>query len=51
VSRERCWSDDWVLDLDLKSFVDSLVLKAVAHHTDLQWILLYLDRGSKRRFS
>ena len=30
---------DWALDLDLKSFFDSLdhslVLKAVAHHTDL----------------
>ena len=37
---------DWVLDLDLKSFFDSLdhalVLKAVAHHTDLRWILLYV---------
>src|SRR6266511_3356136 len=41
--RRRCWRYDGVLDLDLKSFFDSLdhslVLKAVAHHTDLRWIL------------
>ena len=49
--RERCWKYDWVLDLDLKSFFDSLdhslVLKAVAHHTDLRWILLYVERWLK----
>jgi group II intron reverse transcriptase/maturase len=37
--------------LDLKSFFDSLdhslVLKAVAHHTDLRWILLYVERWLK----
>ena len=36
VCRERCWRADWVLDLDIRSFFDSvpweLVLKAVAHH-------------------
>jgi RNA-directed DNA polymerase len=49
--RQRCWKYDWVLDLDLKSFFDSLdhslVLKAVAHHTDLRWILLYAERWLK----
>jgi RNA-directed DNA polymerase len=49
--RARCWKFDWVLDLDLKSFFDmldhSLVLKAVAHHTDLRWILLYVERWLK----
>jgi RNA-directed DNA polymerase len=48
VCRQRCWRYDWVLDLDLKSFFDSLshslVLKAVAHHTNLRWILLYVER-------
>src|SRR5450631_3061038 len=48
VCRERCWRQDWVLDLDLKSFFDTvphdLVLKAVAHHTDLRWVLLYVER-------
>ena len=51
VCRERCWRQDWVLDLDLKSFFDSvswdLVLKAVAHHTDQRWILLYVERWLK----
>jgi RNA-directed DNA polymerase len=51
VCRQRCWKYDWALDLDLKSFFDSLdhslVLKAVAHHTDLRWILLYVERWLK----
>jgi RNA-directed DNA polymerase len=51
VCRERCWRQDWVLDLDLKSFFDSvpwdLTLKAVAHHTDQRWILLYVERWLK----
>ena len=51
VCRERCWRQDWVLDLDLKSFFDSvpwdLILKAVAHHTDLRWVLLYVERWLK----
>jgi RNA-directed DNA polymerase len=49
--RQRCWKYDWVLDLDLKSFFDSLdhslVLRSVAHHTDLRWILLYVERWLK----
>ena len=49
--RQRCWSYDWVLDLDLKSFFDSLdhslVLRSVAAHTDLRWILLYVQRWLK----
>ena len=40
-----------LLDLDLKSFFDSLdhslVLKTVAHHTNLRWILLYVERWLK----
>src|SRR5436190_15796856 len=46
--RERCWGTDWVIDLDIKGFFDNLdhdlVLKAVAHHTDQRWILLYVQR-------
>ena len=49
--RQRCWRYDWALDLDLRSFFDSLnhslVLKAVAHHTNLRWILLYVERWLK----
>jgi RNA-directed DNA polymerase len=48
VCRERCWKYDWLVDLDLQSFFDSvdhsLVLKSVAAHTDQRWILLYVER-------
>jgi RNA-directed DNA polymerase len=49
--RERCWRTDWVIDLDIKGFFDNLdhdlVLKAVAHHTDQKWVLLYVRRWLK----
>ena len=48
VCRERCWRNDWVIDLDIRAFFDSvdhsLMLKAVARHTDQRWILLYVKR-------
>jgi RNA-directed DNA polymerase len=51
VCRARCWSDDWAIDLDVRSFFDSLdhrlVLRSVAHHTDERWILLYVERWLK----
>lgn len=51
VARRRCWKQDWVLDLDIRAFFDSvphdLLLKAVAHHTDLRWVLLYIERWLK----
>jgi RNA-directed DNA polymerase len=49
--RQRCWRYDWVIDLDLRSFFDSiswdLMLKAVSTHTDLPWVLLYVKRWLK----
>jgi RNA-directed DNA polymerase len=46
--RERCWKSDWVIDLDIKAFYDTiphhLILKAVAKHTQLKWLLLYVKR-------
>jgi RNA-directed DNA polymerase len=46
--RKRCWKFDWVIDLDIRKFFDSvphdLILRAVAHHTDQRWILLYVTR-------
>lgn len=46
--RERCWKSDWVVDLDVEAFFDSvdhqLMLKAVGHHTDQAWISLYVQR-------
>ena len=48
VTRRRCWRQDWILDLDVRAFFDSvphdLLLKAVAHHTDERWVLLYIKR-------
>lgn len=47
-ARERCWRQDWVIDLDIKGFFDSLdhdlIMKAVAWHTDNPWVLLYVKR-------
>jgi len=47
-ARQRCWKQAWVLDLDVRAFFDSvpheLMLKAVAHHTDQRWVLLYIQR-------
>lgn len=46
--RQRCWRYDWVIDLDVAAFFDSvdhdLLLKAVAHHTDQRWVVLYVQR-------
>jgi RNA-directed DNA polymerase len=51
VCRDRCWWQDWVVDLDLKSFFDSvphdLVLRAVARHSDRPFVLLYVERWLK----
>ena len=49
--RQRCLKKDWVVDLDVKAFFDSvswdLMLKAVARHTDSKWVLLYVERWLK----
>ncbi len=51
VCRERCWRSNWVIDLDIRAFFDSvpheLVLLAVRRHTDERWILLYVERWLK----
>jgi RNA-directed DNA polymerase len=51
VTRQRCFDKDWVIDLDIRAFFDSvdhdLLLKAVGHHTDEKWILLYIERWLK----
>jgi retron-type reverse transcriptase len=48
VTRQRCREQDWILDFDVRAFFDSvphdLLLKAVAHHTDERWVLLYIER-------
>ncbi len=51
VCRERCWRNDWVIDLDVRAFFDSVdhsrMLKAVQRHTDAKWVLLYVARWLK----
>ena len=47
-TRRRCWRRNWVIDLDIKGFFDNLdwnlVMRAVKRHTDVSWILLYVER-------
>ena len=48
VCRRRCWKTNWVIDLDIEKFFDSvprdLVVKAVEANTDLPWVVLYVKR-------
>ena len=49
--RERCWKYDWVLDMDISKFFDTidheLLMKAVKLHVHEKWILLYIERWLK----
>lgn len=51
VARKRCWRYDWVVELDIKGFFDTidheLVMKALRKHTDSSVILLYVERWLK----
>jgi group II intron reverse transcriptase/maturase len=46
--RERCWRKDWVLDLDVQKFFDTVdhdrMVKAVEVNTDQKWVVLYVKR-------
>lgn len=48
VCRTRCWQQQWVIDLDIQSFFDTVphepILRAVEKHTDHRWVLLYVKR-------
>jgi len=48
VCRRRCWKTDWVIDLDIEKFFDSvdhdLMIKAVRANTDQDWVVLYVQR-------
>jgi RNA-directed DNA polymerase len=51
VTRERCWKFGWILEFDIKGLFDNidwvLLLRAVKHHTDNKWIVLYIERWLK----
>jgi RNA-directed DNA polymerase len=46
--RQRCWQYDWVIDLDIQKFFDTvdwnLLIKAVEANTDQPWVVLYVKR-------
>jgi RNA-directed DNA polymerase len=46
--KQRCWRYPWVVDLDIQGFFDNVphgpIVAAVAKHTDLPWVLLYVKR-------
>jgi group II intron reverse transcriptase/maturase len=46
--RQRCWRRNWVIDLDIAKFFDSvpwdLIIKAVQANTDQPWVVLYVKR-------
>jgi RNA-directed DNA polymerase len=50
-ARQRCWRYDWVLDMDIRKFFDTidhvLLMKAVERHVSERWILLYISRWLK----
>ena len=50
-ARQRCWRHDWVVDIDIKGFFDSidheLLLRAVRRHSRCPWVLLYIERWLK----
>ena len=49
--RERCWNYDWVIDLDIKGFFDTIdhemMMKAVKHHQPPKCVCLYIERWLK----
>jgi len=51
VARQRCWKYDWVVDMDIRAFFDSmdhdLLMRAVRKHTSCRWVLLYIERWLK----
>lgn len=51
MARKRCWEHSWILDVDIRGFFDNidqeLMMKAVKEHTDIKWILLYIERWLK----
>lgn len=48
VTRGRCWRYDWVVEFDIKGAFDNidhaLLMKAVRHHVQERWVLLYIER-------
>jgi group II intron reverse transcriptase/maturase len=47
-ARRNCWNYDWVIDLDIRAFFDTidheLMMRAVEKHVPEKWIRLYIQR-------
>lgn len=54
VTRKRCWRNNWVMEFDIKGLFDNidheLLMKAVRKHTDIPWVILYVERWLKAPF-
>ena len=50
-ARKNCWQYEWVIDLDIKGFFDSidheLLMKAVEKHVPEKWVCMYIRRWLK----
>ncbi len=48
ITRRRCWKYNWVLEFDIRGLFDNiqhdLLMKAVEHHTNNSWVVLYIKR-------
>jgi len=51
VTRKRCWQYDWVVEFDIRGLFDNisheLLMKALRHHCNCRWILMYVERWLK----
>ena len=51
VTRRRCWKYDWLLEFDIRGMFDNIpheyIMKALKHHTQEKWIILYCERWLK----
>lgn len=51
VTRQRCWKYNFVIEFDIKGLFDNipheLLMKAVRKHTNIKWVILYIERWLK----
>lgn len=51
VTRQRCWKYDYAAEFDIKGLFDNLdhtlLMKTVRKHTDIKWVILYIERWLK----
>jgi RNA-directed DNA polymerase len=47
-ARQRCWRYDWIVDLDVKGFFDTIphdrLIRVVKPHAKDPWVVLYIER-------